>query len=239
MATTTQERITPKDLGKIKRKTATIVCDLVNNYGVEYKTSDGTHVFLYNGKNGTRPYKIAASRPEESTLHFLYRWIDENVPDWKKGTEVSKADLEALAKAVSTTEHDDEPDDEPDDGWVEYGHGLVTNGEVYKCKDCDWSRPVSEGRRGLHLHHTTAHEKKERAASAKKSGETRAIRNAQRKIMVRQAVIVLAEAQGLHISEEKVDTKTIAKLRAQLEKVTTERDEARARLDLIKEGLRA
>lgn len=239
MSTDTQERITPRDLGKIPRKTATIVCELVNEYGVRYKTSDGTHVFLYNGDRGTRPYKIAASRPEETTLHFLYRWIDENVPQWKKGDNVTQADLEALAQAVNSNDTAMTLPPEDDNEWVEYKYGLLTNGEEYKCKDCDWTRSVTDGKRGLHLHWPTAHDKARRKVERKKAGETRAVRAAQRKVLVREALIVLAQAQGLHVSEEKIDLKTIDKLKAQLEKVTKERDELKARMDLAKEAFKA
>lgn len=249
-AMTESIRITPKDLGTIPRRTAEIVCDLVNNYGVRHRLQKGAgHLFLYNGSQQERPYKISASRPEETTLSFLMKWIDQNVPEYGNRKEVTPADLDRLRAVVSTTEPRREVpppvDPEPEEGWEPAPYGFETNGETFRCAEpgCGYSK---RDKHGLHLHART--HGNEMKAQVQKSVSNRSLAMQQRKVIAQEALRVLAEQNGLVVFEkgEAPSTREIDKARAaqfkaeeKAARLEQELADTKARLALITEALKA
>lgn len=259
MSAMTQDiHISPKDLGSIPRKTSSLVCDLVNNYGVRHRLQKGGgHLYLYNGETQTRPYKISASRPEETTLAFLYQWIEENVPEYAQREEVRENDLRLLASGVTTkdTIDADEPEPEPTaEGrtrcYTAKGDDLQfeTDGEIYYCLRCSYTQ---NHRRGMHLHNAR-HElsKGEQAERISRSVETRKLRAQQRDQLIEHALAVIVKEHGFTLGG---DEKALQDAEADLERyrkrtasdakkiadLTAERDDLKAKLSLIKEAMRA
>lgn len=261
--TTSDIRITPRDLGAIPRPVATVICELVNLHGVTYRIPrGGGHVFLYNGETGTRPFKISGSRPAESTLTFLNKWIAENVPEFgKEDRPVTKDEVAALAERVNTepkplksvppkTAGNDTNamgDIAPEPEWKPFKYGFVTDGEIFKCtyKDCTYTQ---ESSRGLHLHeyrHTQPEKIVEQSANA---GRAAGLAAQQRLVMRQEAVRVLAEAHGLKIvgadeakmvnQFEKMASEN-EKLQAKVAEQAKEIDDLKARISLIKEAMKA
>lgn len=137
--------------------------------------------------------------------------------------------------------------------------------DEWKCKSCDY---VFKGLRlfGAHqrVHNMSTEERSELAtkasrvaqanAEAKVASPTKessfkvfspaeAVESRQAKSArtrkIRKAVRMISEVTGVDLGDSAMLNRKIAKLTADLEKVTKERDDAKARLDLIKEGLRA
>lgn len=260
MSTMTTTRITPGDLGSIPRKTAVIVCELVNEYGVTYRMqNNGGHLYLYNGAQKERPYKISASRPEETTLKFLMKWIEENVPAYLEGKEkkeytmtVSDDALVALQQMVSTTEHQSKPKvvstaekmdtNGPVSGWNPYKYGFEvmedSDGTHYRCafEGCDYTRDGDA--KGLHLHEA-AHDPEFIAERARRGGVAAGLARQQKKILATEAVRALAGYHGMEVIEKGADTPEVTKLREEIERLKQELDDTKARLSLIRDAMRA
>jgi hypothetical protein len=229
--TTTQERITPSDLGKIGRKTKKILCELANSHGVKMRvTHDGNHVLLYNGDTQERPYKISSSRPEETTLTYLKRWIADNVPDYDKPKPkpaptplvMTSEKKETSMPALAAVPQDSSP-------WKPYKYGFETDGTTYRCatQGCDFSK---ESTHALHLHAVThaddLHER--RSAATAKALETKA----EKRQEVADALRLLAR----HLKIDMGDTEALKQRVVELEQ---ENADLKARLDLLREALRA
>jgi len=112
------------------------------------------------------------------------------------------------------------------------------------CKSCDFTASGSLHGAGAHtgLHTLTP---EQRAANSSLAGRSRDDVMAGKRTKARNAIRFLASEYGIELAEgraarsdSKKDEK-IARLTRQLDKVTAERDDLQARLDLIREGLRA
>jgi hypothetical protein len=246
-AMTEQPTLNPSDLRPtFSKKVATLVAQLVNDYGVRYRIQkDGGHILMYNGEQQNGPHKVSASRPEEDTLHWLNRWIDRNVPEYRE-REVTPATLKALAEAVNTTDtHEVEEPQVESSKWAEHKHGFETDGEVFRClaKGCGYTRTDP---RGLHLH-ALKHDKSRHRDALQQGTETRALKAEQKKIMVSEALRLLADAHGMVvIPKDEHDSKGLASAQAEVERLTAaneklrkELDDTKARLDLIKQAMKA
>jgi hypothetical protein len=234
----TEVQISPKDLGSIPRPVATVVCELVNQHGVKYRMqNNGGHVYLYNGGQG-RPYKISASRPAETTLSFLHKWIEENVPGFGKEPEhkaVTPADVAKLA-AVVNTEPRPVATKQPDEEWREAKFGFVTNGKIFRCTQpgCEYER---EDNKGLHLH-AYAHDGRSSGMS-KKAAESRALNEQQKEQLIEAAVSTIAEQFGLVVVPKAQGKVSVEKLQRENEALRKEVEDLKARIDLITTALKA
>ena len=245
-AMTSDVHITPRDLGGIPRPVALVICELVNNHGVTYRLqkSNGGHVFLYNGDQQTRPFKISGSRQSEDTMTYLEKWIKQNVPTY--GVEpvrqtVTPADVAKLAAVVNTVEHEDKPAEPKveavaEEVWKPHKYGFVTNGQIYRYTyaDCLYER---DDARGLHLHeqiHTGV-----KAEYSKAGGKAAALAYQQRKIMVSEALRALAEHHGMTLLDGDTPKVDVEGLIAENARLKQEVEDLKARVALITEALRA
>lgn len=250
---TNEPRITPKDLGRIPRKVATLICELVNDYGVRYRVpGNSNHVLLYNGDSKSQPFKVSQHRPEEHSLQFIHTWIKDNVPDYgKKPTTPTKAvvgesDIKALAEAINTgpsgaakvvptLEKVDTTGRKPVVDGDGKNLGYDTDGTLFYCRQCDYSRP---NRQGFHLH-TQSHDPERMAKVASAGGQANSLKRQQREVMVASAFDVLADHLGFKVVDKSVDPAEVVALKQQVADLKTERDDLKARLDLMREALRA
>lgn len=217
------------DLKQFDRIVTEVVTEAVNDHGVNYRAIDGGHIRLFNGDRGVVPLKLAASRPAENQLRYLLDWLETNVPSWAERT-VTESSLKTLKAAVDTT-----PKKEvvvKTEQWTDVKWGFQTNGKIWRCKECGYEREDSIG---LHLHARVHNETPEqRAERSKKAGEANALKRTQRATMLKEAARLLAEEFGVSTGEDE-----ITKLKEQVARLTKERDEAVARLALIKEAMKA
>lgn len=245
------ETITGRELSKFPRPVVKVLTEAINKHQVKHRIlSDGVHLRLYCGDRDVVPIKVAASRPAEHTLRYLLPWLEENVESWSR-REVTEDTVKDLAEALNTSpKAAPEPvveRKEPTPGWESASHGFETNGKKVRCTVCGFEREGTS-KQGLHLHsmkHTNPEAIKERARSA---GENRSLRRKQAVTMRREAVRVLAKQNGLIVIEKDQagDLKEVERLRKEIESLnhkvevlTEQRDDLRARLDLMKEALRA
>lgn len=244
-----KQRISTRDLAFHDRSVAEVVVNAVNNYGVRIKIIDGSHFMLYNGDPNVRPEKISKSRPKEETTNRLLRWLSRNVPGWDD-RKVGEEDLAALRDRFNGPADEPEPTDpepeptEPETPWVDAistsgkDWGFETNGTVWRCKHPGCKYQQTEAR-GLHLHAVKHTEEPGKLQSA--AADTRRERRERNKRAVQQSLVILAAAHGFTLADDETikAAKETAKLRAEVEKITKERDEAVARLALIQEAMRA
>lgn len=233
--TTTQleTTVTVKELKGIPRKTAAILMRLINNHNVRYRIQQGGgHVFLYDGSQQTHPYKISASRPEETTLRYLNEWIEEHVPAYFE-REVTATDVEMLREAVSTSEVIEsrasaQERNTPGEPYIQANgipSGFNRDGNTFHCRECGFSK---EGAAGLHLHTVAHRDPEELARRARAAGESRKLNNVQNKTNLSAAFAVVADALGFQMS----DSEEVAALKAEVA-------DLKAKLALIKEAMRA
>lgn len=232
-------RVTPSDFRGIPRKVAVILCELVNKHGVRYRIQQGGgHVFLYNGNQQERPYKISGSRPEETTLTYLFEWIEENVPEYGE-REVTASDLEVLADALTTEPKEDKiksPQGDPRDSMEPMlssdgkPSGFVTDGEKTYCTQCGFERD-GVSLVGLHLHRRSHEDPDAVAEMARKAGKVRKLNREQSDIMVEQALAVIARKLGFKVSAKGTDDPEKAELKKKVA-------DLEAKLKLINEAMR-
>jgi hypothetical protein len=231
--------IRKRDLTSFPRKVASTVYDLVNNHGVTYRQPDGSHLLLYNGDRTTRPFKLAASRPEEQQMNYLVPWIEKNVPAYFETTDLSV--LEGMVTPPVTP-----PADPPAREWVSWESGALeghvsshlywdreVNPAIIRCTEDDYT---TDTKRGAHLHesmHTgTAVARSLRAAQTR--AELRAVRDLeaeQEATLVSEAVAVIAKHYGIT-----GDSDRVAELEAENHTLKAQVDELSAKLALIREA---
>lgn len=251
MTTTTEApTIDIRDLAAYPRPVARVIAEAVNKHGVGYRLMDGGHIRLFNGDRGVTPRKVSAHSKEQVSLRRLLTWLETNVATWPKD-EVTPLAVETLAEVINTSPKPARTRGTPvtattetTEEWTPVKYGFEQNGDTFRCTTCGYERTGNN--RGLHLHAAKHDDSGSQSENGKKGGEARALRAQQRKVHRQEAVRILAEQNGLKVVEKDVDLKAVAKsekemarLQAQVEKLTTERDELRARLDLMKEALRA
>ena len=235
--------LTRGDLSKYPKGVADVLLKAVNTYGVPYRLIDGSHLRLYNGDREVTPFKAAASRQEKYTLQYLNRWLMENWPRWAEDhvQDRSETSEEAEAEAEVTPEPEKPSDGDlgEEERWEPHltnsgkSHGFETNGKVYRCIHCGYQQSYG---RGLHLHAAT-HEDPDlwyRAARGRRAARERQQAEAEETKAV-DAVRVLAAHHGLDL----VDSEEVARLREEVTNLTKERDDALARLSLVKEAFGA
>lgn len=247
-----------KDLNGFPRPVAKVIIEAVNQHGVVYRKLDGTHIRLYCGDRNIVPLKIAGVRPAEHTLRYLLPWLEENIPTWST-RDVTADSIKDLAAVVNTSpEVDSSPaadtggdsqaaEEEQDTStqWVDHKYGFETDGTNYRCKTCGWTR---EDARGLHLH-ADKHENPEAIQKRAEAGNAaKNLHHSQRAVMRKEAVRVLAQQNGLVVfdKEDAPSAKEFARLNAEIERLTAEAEkwknkagELQARMDLLKEAMRA
>ena len=77
-----KERLKHADIKKFDKQVRSLVLELVNEHGIRHRVAkDGQHLFLYTGEKGVRPYKLASSRPAQSTIPYLQAWVRRHYPD--------------------------------------------------------------------------------------------------------------------------------------------------------------
>jgi hypothetical protein len=248
MTTMTDTRITPDKLKTFPRAVAKVVMEAVNDFGVTYRVIDGGHIRLYCGNADVIPAKINHTSPEQHILRKLLPWLDDNVEGWTSRNDKPTAVAVALTEALARKEETDSPaSSEPageQDGSTPDQHGFIIEDGIYKCVHCDHTQPKGQGR---YLHGLKHRNPEEIRKMQKSAGEGRSLKHDQRVVMRREAVRVLAEQNGLVVFEKgQVDAKSTARLQrqvteleAKVERLTAERDEARARLSLITEAMKA
>ena len=247
--------VTTTEFGtEYNRAVLSVVVDAINNHGVTHRIIDGAHFLLYNGDRAVRPFKVSASRKHEETIWALRKWLEENVSTWPK-REVTSDDLAALASRFNGDAAVPEPLPQPepvparaapvdDEDWVPATSssgrdwGFITNGKVWRCTypECDYYQREA---RGLHLH-AGSHTGQSKQYS-KEAGKSRSERKAKDNMVVKQALTALAAAHGFVIIGRD-EAKEIGKsklLAERLARVERERDEAKARLQLIQEAMKA
>lgn len=115
---------------------------------------------------------------------------------------------------------------------------FITDGEVIRCVDCDFEVPVTDGHR-IGAHWGTIHDPNQRErmygpkGQAKKVESLRATRQRQG---VERGLKVIAEAMGIELGD---DSAKLAKVTAERDEYKAKYEEAKARIDLLKEALRA
>jgi hypothetical protein len=86
--TMTDTGINPRNVSQYKRKVRELVLHLVNDLGVRHRVIDGSHLLLYSPSNAdARPYKVSASRSEETMMSSLTGWAKVQVPEYGKEPE--------------------------------------------------------------------------------------------------------------------------------------------------------
>jgi hypothetical protein len=86
--TMTDTGINPRHVSQYKRKVRELVLHLVNDLGVRHRVIDGSHLLLYSPSNAdARPYKVSASRSEETMMSSLTGWAKVQVPEYGKEPE--------------------------------------------------------------------------------------------------------------------------------------------------------
>lgn len=264
-----QKILTRGDLSKHPKEVADVLLQAVNTYGVPYRLLDGSHIRLYNGDREVVPFKASASRPERYTLQYLHRWLEENWQPWAEQVpeqeKVTQESLQALAEKYPGPDDDDddtnnepeseeqvEPEMEPE--WVPYRsprgetYGFETNGKIYRCAWCGYRKRNAQG---MHLH-AASHDDRDlwkRSAAAKARYRAERESNAeQKRIYLQQALSALVEHHGYaiidpeHVPDPEEVTATAQKiedLQAEVSRLIIERDEALARLSLVKEAFKA
>lgn len=259
-AAETPATIRRQDLRGYPKSVVDVLMEAINTYGVGYRLLDGRHLRLYCGDRDVIPLKVSASRPAEYTLPYLTGWLTENWKPWADREQVSKSSLDALASRypgqgdddTSTEEKVEEPEPTPteDDDWKPYvsgsgkSHGFLTNGTVYRCETCGHEQPYS---RGLHLHAVMHDEDRKqefvrKSVEAKRSyrDEQRALEE-QREAHLNAALAALAEHHGyalVPIAEAGLQQE-VESLREQVKTLTEQKEEAEARLALVREAFGA
>ena len=242
-ATEAPETIRRQDLSAYPKSVVDVLMEAINEYGVPYRLIDGSHIRLYNGDRSVVPYKGSASRPAKYTLQYLNRWLMENWPRWAQdhAQDRSETSEEAEVEAEVTPEPEKPSDGDlgEEERWEPHltnsgkSHGFETNGKVYRCIHCGYQQSYG---RGLHLHAAT-HEDPDlwyRAARGRRAARERQQAEAEEMKAV-DAVRVLAAHHGLDL----VDSEEVARLREEVRSLIVERDEALARLALVKEAFGA
>jgi len=283
------DRLEMRDLRKFDPDVARMMCELVNVYGIRHRIAkDGVHVFLYPPE-GTRPFKVGASRPGTSQMRYLERWATEHVaptlrenqvqalaakfndPNKRtRGSRTVKAVPEPTATEPTPEPEVPEPEPTPEPtgeppipfgedeeaplgyhqhltvrenkatNWWEADRIVEGSPTNYLCKSCDFTA-VSLAQGGAahqRVHSMTAEERFEISQRGHLAKDHEKIG---RRIKVRNAVQVLIEDYALRglSGEDDKHAKQVEKLTEQLAKVTAERDELKARLDLLREAMRA
>lgn len=254
-----QDRFDRSQMRKFDRRVTDMVAMLHDQYGVRVRMQDGTHALLYP-PDGTRPFRIAEERPAEQQLAYLEKFAAQHVAPHV--TEVKVEDLverfndptkkahpkskdpdsepvpvEVAEVAVETeaTDSIDDPSNLPPEGWHQYrsdktGEPLnwweSDDGERWMCQICGHVTTEKLGIGG----HGRAHSGRAKS-SAVRQGRSQHVQSLLRKLAIACDV-------DLNVTSD-AQAKKIAKLEERLAAVTAERDEYKARLDLIREGLRA
>jgi len=151
---------------------------------------------------------------------------------------------------------------EPSNWWVKIGGGE------WRCKSCDYSYKGSQLHAAHQRAHTMTPEELSGSAKGVKKGDARlpafeiktervtpptnqakttpkvvdgssAQVKAARTRKIRKAVRMISEATGVDLGDTAMLERKIARLTADLAKATTERDDLKARLDLMREAMRA
>lgn len=265
MSTTTEEPyLDVRQLRKFDRRVVQMLKELVNTYGVPYRFTgrDGMHLLLYSLGGTGKTYKVSCSVQPETTLNSLEKWVGKEVTPHlvSRQAEALAAKLNdpekrphrpAPAPVASTpTPEPPAPQDPPPappepapaptgqppvpfsgEGaptgyatWVnkkgETGPWWKRDGvDEWLCKDCGFVANEVSAIAGHRRVHNPELFQRKRAANY---------------------LLKAAEEMGITLSSDapKLE-REVERLTAQLEKVTRERDECKARLDLIREGLRA
>lgn len=243
MSTMTEQRITSDQLKTFDKAIRDVVMEAVNEHGVSYRVIDGGHIRFYCGDRDVIPAKINHNSPAQHILRKLLPWLEENVPTWKNRNKVVDRDVvTALAEIVNTSPKPVTVEPVQEDGWEDIKYGFETNGEKVRCKSCGFEREGTAAV-GLHLHHMKHVDPEGVKARGAKGNVGRKLNQDQRKIMRQEAVRVLAQQNGLDVVEKSAKVpdlrKKVEKLEKQVTDLIAERDELKARLDLIREGLRA
>lgn len=233
-----QATLSTTDLRAFPRKVSALICELVNDYGVRYRIQKGGgHIFLYNGDTKNGPHKVSASRPVEDSMHWMDRWIDANVPQYRE-RPVTDESLKVLAEAVSTTDTHEPVVRLTEPGWTVHKHGFETNGEAFRCMEtgCGYTQPDP---RGLHFHAAkhSPEGRKQMSKSASTARDASVLARQQRRTMEVEALRVLANRYGLILVEKGEGDP--AALRVENEGLRKELDDTKARLALIKEAMKA
>lgn len=172
--------------------------------------------------------------------------------------EPEAAPTPSAAAPVSTGRNEDRavrdlnPDAVAPEGYEQHysAGGVALNwwkkigAKQWLCKSCDFTATGTLLGHGSHtgVHTMSSEQRAEHAASGAKSRDDQA---AGKRTKARNAIRFLAEEYGIDIALDKKvkagtkSVKEIEKLTAQLEKVTAERDDLKARLDLMREAMRA
>lgn len=251
VTTTPTERVNPNEFASAFGKPlAQLFAEAINDHGVGYRRMDATHLRLFCGDRSVMPFKASRSRAVEDTTQNLLKWLSRNVPTWDT-RNIKPETLEVLRdtingvqeEAMTTTTPTPTPPTEtlwvPVETSTGNSWGFETNGTTYRCTECGFTQQY---RRGLHLHnakHTgRASELAMVAAASHKSNVEK------NRMLVTQALTVLAAAHGYGLTEGDAKgvealTKELDAVKAELIKVTNERDEVKARLSLIQEAMKA
>lgn len=66
-----------RELNAFPRAVRQRVAEVISEHDCRYRVQSGSgHVLLY-ADDGSRPFKVSASRMEERTLRYLNRWVAE------------------------------------------------------------------------------------------------------------------------------------------------------------------
>lgn len=260
-AAETPATIRRQDLRGYPKSVVDVLMEAINEYGVPYRLLDGRHLRLYCGDRDVIPLKVSASRAAEYTLPYLTGWLTEHWKPWAEREQVSESSLAALASRYpgqgddASTEEKVEADapaaeSTESDDWKPYvsgsgkSHGFLTNGTVYRCETCGHEQPYS---RGLHLH-AIMHDEDRKQEYVRKSVEAkRSQRDEQRALEEQQeahlsaALAALAEHHGyalVPLAEAGLQQE-VESLREQVKTLTEQKEEAEARLALVREAFGA
>lgn len=228
-------RLTARDLTKFPQIVAETIAALVNEYGVNYRKPDGSHILLYNGDRSTRPFKVSASRPAEQTMLYLTTWITANVPEYLGNNAV--ADPQSVPEGYVDAPEPDEAGlipavfrpGRPEERLSEWIMQDVRAGR-YVCKCGKWE---SRQLKGAHVHEQM-HTGKSHEVTAK-GNATRAARKAAREAEAKAYAESVENAMS--VLNRHFGTTPDTGLAEELEKVRAERDELAAQLALIKEAV--
>lgn len=88
MAMTTPEKTqridVQRQMKRYQREVKDLVAELVNVYGIRFKTIDGDHMFLYPPDGHSRPFKIASQRDPAQQVTIIHnQFIKRYMPEWR------------------------------------------------------------------------------------------------------------------------------------------------------------
>lgn len=210
--------LTRSRLKKFPKPVADVLMDEVARHpGLSVRFLDATHLRIYDGGQG-HPFQVAASRPAEDALRKLRPWLDKRTTHKEEETQMTEA-----PEAITV---EDMVVDAAREGieLIDAGNGFTTDGTLYVCATCGWSK---EGKRGLHLHALGHSDPSIRKEMARKAANNRKTNTEQRKATTTEAIETLAEAIGITLITQSA-----------YDEVVAERDEARAKLALYDETLK-